>query len=151
MPITKNCLICKKEFRTYQCKIDVGRGKYCSKECTNLAFKGKHFSKDTEWKKGTMPAQFKGYRFTISRPNGRKYKLIYRPEHPNCTKAGYVREHRLVAEETIGRYLGRDEVAHHVDGDTLNNEPSNIVVMLKQDHDRMNVHLNVHRRWHERR
>ena len=56
------------------------------------------------------------------------YVLLKRPDHPNATKGGYVREHRLVAEEMLGRYLERHEVVHHIDGDVKNNSPENLQV-----------------------
>jgi hypothetical protein len=39
------------------------------------------------------------------------YVLILKPEHP-FNIAGYVREHRLVMEEFLGRYLTAEEVVH---------------------------------------
>lgn len=56
------------------------------------------------------------------------YVLVHRPDHPHATKAGYVREHRLVAEAMLGRYLLPTEVVHHRDGSTDNNTPGNLVV-----------------------
>lgn len=56
------------------------------------------------------------------------YVLLKRPDHPNATKQGYVREHRLVMEVKLGRYLLRTEVVHHVDGDPRNNHPDNLAV-----------------------
>lgn len=145
------CPVCGNEFRTYPSKIKIGRGKYCGKLCMTDAFKGKRFSPATEFKKGQKPWNTKGYSFTISRKNGRKYKLIHKPDHPNCTKAGYVREHRLVMEEKLGRLIEEDEIVHHLDGNPLNNNVDNLIVMKKVDHDRSNVSLNVHKRWQTRR
>lgn len=34
--------------------------------------------------------------------------------------------------------------------DTLNNDISNLQIMDKKEHDRMNTRLNIHRRWYER-
>lgn len=56
----------------------------------------------------------------------RGYVLVKAPGHPAATKGGYVREHRLVVERTLGRYLTRTEVVHHVDGDPGNNDPANL-------------------------
>jgi len=150
--MNKICPICGKQFKTYPSKIKLGRGKYCSRACsmpiTNAKF-AKNGNK-TRWKKGQMPHNFKGYRFTVSRKDGNKYKLIYIPSHPFSTKAGYVREHRLVVEENIGRYLTKTEIVHHKDGNTINNNYKNLELMDKKEHDKMNVHLNIHKRWTER-
>lgn len=56
------------------------------------------------------------------------YRYVYRPDHPNATKRGYVLEHRLVVEAVLGRLLRRGEVVHHVDGDRLNNSKENLMV-----------------------
>ncbi len=54
------------------------------------------------------------------------YILVRRPEHPNADKGGYVRAHRLVMQNKLGRPLAPDEVVDHKDGDTSNNDPSNL-------------------------
>lgn len=54
------------------------------------------------------------------------YVLVKSPGHPHATAAGYVREHRLVMERKLGRYLDPDEVVHHKDDDTSNNHPDNL-------------------------
>lgn len=56
------------------------------------------------------------------------YVLIYAPGHPYATKGGRVREHRLVAEQVLGRYLLPTEVVDHRDGVKDNNRPSNLRV-----------------------
>lgn len=63
------------------------------------------------------------------------YVLVKMPDHPFATKDGYVREHRLVMERTLGRYLTLEEVVHHKDGNTQNNDPENLEVFASQaDH-----------------
>ena len=54
--------------------------------------------------------------------------LVYKPEHPQARKAGYVLEHRLVAESVLGRLLEPGEVVHHRDRNKQNNDPSNLEV-----------------------
>lgn len=54
------------------------------------------------------------------------YVLIHFPTHPNADRHGYVREHRLVMEQHIGRYLSSDEVVHHIDDDSQNNVLDNL-------------------------
>lgn len=56
------------------------------------------------------------------------YVLVLSPEHPHRTKGGYVREHRLVMEKVLGRYLLPEEVVDHIDGDPQNNSPENLRV-----------------------
>jgi hypothetical protein len=54
------------------------------------------------------------------------YVLIHAPDHPHATGNGRVREHRLVMERILGRFLEPGEVVHHIDGDRQNNDPSNL-------------------------
>jgi hypothetical protein len=54
------------------------------------------------------------------------YVLLLMPEHPHADRHGYVREHRIVMEKTLGRLLDRKEVVHHIDGNRGNNAPENL-------------------------
>lgn len=56
------------------------------------------------------------------------YILVHQPDHPMATAKGCVREHRLIVEATIGRFLTDSEVVHHIDDDPGNNTPSNLMV-----------------------
>ena len=58
------------------------------------------------------------------------YILIYRPKHArafakgkNNGHRGYVYEHFVVAERSLGRPLRNDEQVHHLDLDRSNNAP----------------------------
>lgn len=61
------------------------------------------------------------------------YILRHAPDHPSAS-GGYVLEHRLVAEEMLGRRLGPDEDVHHVDGDKTNNSRENLLVVRHDAH-----------------
>lgn len=45
-----------------------------------------------------------------------------------------VKLHRLIAAEMLGRPLLPGEVVHHLDGDSLNNDPENLAVLPSQGH-----------------
>lgn len=79
-------------------------------------------------------------------------KRYYGEDHPNwkgghIARSGYkivskrgkhnLYEHRVVAEQMIGRPLEPNEVVHHIDGNRSNNDPSNLMVMERREHDRL--------------
>lgn len=74
------------------------------------------------------------------------YRLIMTPEHPNADGQGYVREHVLVAEKALGKYLPRKARVHHQDEDPTNNTPSNLVICENDKyHKLLHVRLRAYR------
>lgn len=45
-----------------------------------------------------------------------------------------VREHIIIAEQTLGRRLKRGECVHHIDGDKTNNARSNLLICTNSYH-----------------
>lgn len=54
------------------------------------------------------------------------YAFIYKPDHPKAKKNGYVRQHTLVMEQMLGRYLVDGENVHHKNGNKIDNRPQNL-------------------------
>ena len=68
---------------------------------------------------------------TIDKDN---YVLIKKHGHPNADAQGYIRLHRLIMSEYIGRPLEENEEVHHRDGDTFNNDLSNLELLDHSSH-----------------
>ena len=120
------CEQCGKDVIVYRSPSQLAKHspRFCSLKCIGLS------------QTGERNLSYTGGRFIGS--NGYFYALAY--DHPNKDCRGYVLEHRLIAEKTIGRLLTTDEVVHHKDRNKQNNSPSNLQVMANQSE-----HLKLHR------
>ena len=113
-PIIKECPTCGRSFslntlQRYRLKKNAKSKSFCSDECCQKS------------KKGNGNPKWRGGRTICG-----EYIYIYSPNHPQKTLHGYVCEHRLVMEKHIGRFLLPEESIHHIDGNTKNNDISNL-------------------------
>ena len=72
------------------------------------------------------------------------YNFALIPGHPNANAHNYVPYHRLVMENYIGRYLNKDEVVHHKDGNKNNNDISNLELMKNSEHSKEHNRYKMH-------
>lgn len=104
------CKYCGKEFEDWKCK----NRKLCSKSCKDKWISENIRGKNHKLWKGGYTAT-NGYRYI--QKNGK-----------------WETEHRLVMEKMLGRKLNELEVVHHIDGDRLNNNADNLLVMGDREH-----------------
>ena len=121
----KTCPVCKKSFTT---KND---NRCCSKKCAHTLTKNCFGVK-----KRSLSDGWKEWEYSKIVKKGCYFYAVV-PEHPKSNDAGYVLEHRVVAENMIKRLLENDEVVHHIDGDKKNNIQQNLMVMTRSEHTRV--------------
>lgn len=90
--------------------------RFCSRSCMSAASTGE---KSASWKGGQYV-----------RADG--YVNIYQKDHPAADGMGYVREHRFVMEQILGRYLKDDENVHHKNGKRDDNRRENLELWVKR-------------------
>ena len=123
--VTRYCIKCGIKFFAPNLYLRRKGAKFCSPFCSN-SYHPTELNK--RWKGGR-------------RRNGKGYVRVMLPQyHPQADERGYVWEHRIVVESKLKRYLTKDEVLHHIDGNPANNKIENLEAMPKWDH------MTMHRR-----
>lgn len=120
--VEKECAICNDTFILYDCPSNAGIDKiYCSNRCRGIGISKR--SRKHKW--GLLRPKF---------INWQGYVMVWKRNHPHKNYQGYVREHRLVMEKSLGRFLEKEEVIHHINGNRQDNDLSNLLLTSKSDH-----------------
>ena len=88
-----------------------------------------HQNRNRVGAKGEDANRWKGGRVMIN-----NYWYIYKPEHPNSTKKGYVAEHVFIMSKKLGRALNKGEVVHHRNKNKEDNRIENLKLTTVQLH-----------------
>lgn len=124
----KTCLHCRSAFLTTpqreRRQSSTGNpASFCSSKCA-VQHLGSYLAQNCI---GEKHRNWKGGRMKVR--GG--YIEIWCPDHPNARGGKYVREHRLVMEQKLGRYLTKDEVVHHKNGIRDDNRLENLELWNK--------------------
>jgi len=130
------CNMCGSQFSVKKSALKHGSGHFCSTKCKTLNLQDTRDG-GTFTKKIDIPGHSlnSGYIFVMSK------------DHPHRNRDGYVRQHRLVMEEHLGRYLDKNEIVHHIDGNKLNNSLDNLEVITRVEHARSHYEEKLGNRW----
>lgn len=107
----RNCVHCNEFF------VAASRyRRFCSRKCAQMIQPAKY------------PIKYEHYNWQGGHTNHRGYVMVHAPDHPACqgNSRKYVREHRLVMENHLGRYLEPHENVHHINGDRADNRLENL-------------------------
>ena len=128
------CDWCGKEYTSYQC------GKYhhfCSMECRRKAGKmvASSFDEDTRRRARERITYYNQNVFNHGEYRKRQAESLRRKgSGKSYVKVNGIHEHRVIAEEMLGRPLKSYGVVHHIDGNKRNNDPRNLKVMTQSEH-----------------
>jgi len=113
--VDKVCQKCGKTYQVKLCRSNKTLG--CSRECAH-------------WKKDVIK-DAQGYLRVIGGHGKKDFKRIF--------------QHRVIVEDILGRKLKKVEVVHHIDGNRVNNETSNLFLFrLRSAHTRYHAFLRRH-------
>jgi hypothetical protein len=138
----KNCQNCGKQFHVKPSRIKRGGGKFCSRKCYHsLPFPKKIclYCQQPAKKRGMCNRHYlRWYRYGDphfrQRRAGGEGTISTQGYRVITIDGKLILEHRHVMEQHLGRKLSSQELIHHIDGNKLNNELSNLQLITRCSH-----------------
>lgn len=139
------CDWCGKEFERLECQMKGKKMAFCSRQCL-ADYRSKEHNPDgrpitrhphlSEYNK-----EHNKERMTLEVRTKLRNSRLGSGEQKGYGKYYSRKEHRVVAEQMLGRPLKPEEVVHHINGNKRDNRPENLFIFPSQS---------AHTRWHAR-
>lgn len=127
-----SCPVCGKQVYRTPGQLKRTKVVYCSREC----FKAVNGLRMTELNRELNPTRMT----QTTKQKIREQRLKETENRVGYPKVYGRHEHRIVAEQMLGRPLNHGEVVHHIDRNKQNNKPENLMVFSSQAE---------HAKWHK--
>lgn len=147
MILEKKCVLCGKIFEWDKKRSKekwLKNAKYCSFKCSR--------DKRSDWRNAIARGHIGKKRPNMSlekhpswkggKISRRGYVAIKMPGYSSADAMGYVLEHRFIMEQRLCRFLTREEVVHHINGDKKDNRAENLMLFPNN-----REHVKIHNRW----
>lgn len=139
MKLDCSCDFCGKQFFRYKSQTKGKRHLFCSRECAHAfetkALNPEGYQKNFEKSRAFLrehAKEFNKSRMTKEVRAKLRESRLGTGRGISYTKLYGRHEHRVVAEQMLGRPLLPGEVVHHIDGNKRNNRPENLMVFKSQ-------------------